>query len=117
MDNTNISWTSKSDADIVAALGNFIRHHRLTQNITQHQLANAAGLNRYTISQIEKGESVNLVSLIQLLRALDQLHVFAGFEVKEEISPLEYFKLKKNSQLRERARNKNNLSQKEDLGW
>jgi len=117
MDNTNISWTSKSDADIVAALGNFIRHHRLTQNITQQQLAKAAGLNRYTISQIEKGESVNLVSLIQLLRALDQLHVFEIFEVKDEISPLEYVKLKKSNQLRERARNKNSRTQNEDLGW
>jgi transcriptional regulator with XRE-family HTH domain len=117
MDNTNINWASKSDTDIFAAVGNFIKHHRLTQNITQEQLAKAAGLNRYTINQIEKGQSVNLLSLIQLMRALDQLHVLACFEVKDEISPIEYVRLKKSSQLRERARNKNSNLQKEDLGW
>jgi len=117
MDKTNINWISKSNTDIVAALGNFLRHHRLQQNITQKQLAQAAGLNRYTVNQIEKGESINLLSLIQLLRALDQLHVFESFEVKDEISPLEYVRLKKSSQVRSRARNKNSQTQNEDLGW
>lgn len=117
MDKTNINWISKSNTDIVAALGNFLRHHRLRQNITQEQLAKAAGLNRYTVNQIEKGESINLLSLIQLLRALDQLHVFESFEVKDEISPLEYVRLKKSSHVRSRARNKNSQTQNEDLGW
>jgi transcriptional regulator with XRE-family HTH domain len=117
MDNTNTNWISKSNTDIVAALGNFLRHHRLQQNITQEQLAKAAGLNRYTVNKIEKGEPINLVSLIQLLRALDQLHLLETFEVKDEISPLEYVRLKKNSQLRSRASNKSSQAQNEDLGW
>lgn len=117
MDKTNIKWVSKSNTDIVAALGNFLRHHRLRQNITQEQLAKAAGLNRYTISQIENGESINLLSLIQLLRALDQLQILESFEVTDEISPLEYVRLKKSSQVRSRARNKNSEPQNEDLGW
>lgn len=117
MDKTNVNWISKSNNDIVVALGNFLRHHRLRQNITQEQLAKAAGLNRYTVNQIEKGEPINLLSLIQLLRALDQLHVFESFEVKDEISPLEYVRLKKSSQARSRARNKNSQTQNEELGW
>jgi len=114
---TNIKWVSKSNTDIIAALGNFFRYHRLRQNITQEQLAKAAGLNRFTVSQIENGESINLISLIQLLRALDQLQIFESFEVTEEISPLEYVRLKKNRQVRSRARNKNSETQNEDLGW
>jgi len=86
-------------------------------NRTQKQLAEDAGLNSWTISQIENGEAINLTSLIQLLRALDALHVFDVFEIEDEISPLAYAKLKRKE--RERASgNKNNASDyKEDLEW
>jgi transcriptional regulator with XRE-family HTH domain len=116
MENVNTNWVEMSDAGIVSALGSFIRSARLSQNKTQEQLATAAGLNRTTISQIEKGESVTLLSLIRALRALDQLHVFKEFEFTDEISPLEYARLKKSR--RERARSKKVQSnRKADLGW
>jgi transcriptional regulator with XRE-family HTH domain len=116
MGNTNIDWVQLSDAAIVAQIGNFIKHIRLQQNKTQTVLAKLAGLNRWTIGQIENGESINLTSLIQILRALDVLHVLDKFEVVDEISPLAYAKLKKKQ--RERARNKNiDNTNEEDLGW
>lgn len=116
MGNTSIDWIQLSDAAIVKQLGDYIRHTRLQQNKTQAQLAEIAGLNRWTISQIENGESITLMSLIQILRALDSLYVLNTFEVADEISPLEYAKLKKHQ--RERARNKaTNLTNKDNLGW
>lgn len=116
MENTNIDWVQLSDVAIVAQIGKFVKKNRLQQNITQAQLAEMAGLNRWTISQLEKGEAVNLMSLIQILRALDVLYVFSQFEVVDEISPLEYAKLKKKE--KERARNKNSKeNDQEDLGW
>jgi hypothetical protein len=75
-----------------------------------------AGLNRWTISQIEKGESITLMSLIQILRALNRLYALKEFEVLEEISPLAYAKLKKKK--RERVRSKITTTPvKDDLGW
>ena len=75
-----------------------------------------AGLNRWTISQIEKGESVTLATLIQVLRALDVLYVLKQFEINEEISPIEYAKLQEKK--RQRARSKGTeKEQNEDLGW
>lgn len=117
MGKTNTDWVQMTDLAIVAQIGRFIKHTRLSKNKTQGQLATASGLNRWTISQIENGESVTLTSLIQLLRALDVLYVLDHFEVNETISPLAYAKLKKEQ--RERASgNKNKKTNKEgDLGW
>ena len=94
----------------------FIKQKRVDQNLTQAQLAKKAGLNRWTISQIENGESINLSSLIQILRALDSLYVLSEFEYKEVISPLEYAKLKRKQ--KERVRNRTSQTPKKDeLGW
>jgi hypothetical protein len=56
------------------------------------------------------------MSLIQILRALDSLYVLNAFEVSDEISPLEYAKLKKKQKVR--VRNKpSKIPDKDDLGW
>lgn len=115
MDKTN-NWIAMNDSTIIASIGKFIKHKRLKENKTQTQLAKDAGLNRYTISKIENGESVTLTSLIQILRVLNLLQVLDVFTINETISPMEYAKLKENKRLR--ARNKNtNTNLNEDLGW
>ncbi|MHB0756277.1 helix-turn-helix domain-containing protein [Polaribacter sp. M15] len=116
MANTNINFASLSDARIIARIGDFVKHTRIQQNKTQEQLATASGLNRYTISKIENGESITLSSLIQILRSLQQLHLLENFHFIEQISPLEYAKLKKKQQ-KERVRNKSNNKEEKDLGW
>jgi transcriptional regulator with XRE-family HTH domain len=117
MGNTNTDWVQMTDIAIIEHIGRFIKHTRLGKNKTQAQLAKEAGLNRWTISQIENGESVTLSSLIQLLRALDVLYVLNNFEFNQDISPLAYAKLKKEQ--RERASSKKNkvTKKEDDLGW
>lgn len=117
MGKTNTDLVQMTDLAIVAQIGRFIKHTRLSKNKTQGQLATAAGLNRWTISQIENGEPVTLTSLIQLLRVLDVLYVLDHFEVNEVISPLAYAKLKKEQRQRASG-NKNKATNKvDDLGW
>jgi transcriptional regulator with XRE-family HTH domain len=116
MRNTSIEWVQMSDVAIVKQIGSYIKQIRMQQNKTQAQLADTAGLNRWTISQIENGESITLTSFIQILRALDSLFVLNAFEVSDEISPLEYAKLKKHK--KERVRNKpTNTLEKDNLRW
>lgn len=103
MENTNTNWTAMSDASIVANIGQFLKNERLKNNKTQAQLAKEAGMNRWTISQIENGEPITLLSLIQIMRVLNILHLFDIFTIKQEISPLELAKLEK--QKRQRASN------------
>lgn len=114
MENTSIDWAQMSDGAIAKQIGRYIRHERLQQNKTQAQLAETAGLNRWTIGQIENGESITLMSLIQILRALNRLHTLNTFEVSDEISPLEYAKLKKQERVRNKA---TKTPDKDDLGW
>lgn len=117
MGKTNKNYTQMSDGAIVAHIGSFIKHTRGQQNKTQAQLAEMSGLNRWTISQIENGESITLSSLIQILRALDCLYVLDEFNYSDEISPLEYAKLKKQQTKKRVRRKKKDKDSKDDLGW
>jgi len=116
MGNTNINWFQMSDAAIVQQIGNYVKYERQQQNKTQEQLSESAGLNRWTISQIENGESISLTSLLRILRVLDRLPVLNNFEYSDEISPLEYAKLKKKQKQRVRNKSTQEGDQK-DLEW
>ena len=116
MEYTNTNWSEMSDAAIVKQLGAFIKHTRLQKNMTQAKLATQAGLNRWTIGQIENGESTTLSTLIQLLRALDALHVLEHFTIKNEISPLTYAELARKKRKRA-SKDNNTVNEPTDLGW
>ena len=80
------------------------------------QVAKEAGISRSTLSLMEKGETISIACLIQVLRVLDVLYVFDVFKTQEQISPLAYVKLKKKQ--RKRASNTPKSSdQKNELEW
>lgn len=115
-DNSYIDWVSMSDKALSESIGAFIKHHRLNQNKTQDEVSVAAGISRSTLSLLERGETVTLSSFIQVLRALDLLYIMKTFELKEQISPIEYAKLQKNKRQRARTKNdKTNLNT--DYQW
>lgn len=99
-----MDYNQLSDSSILTTLGDFVKHHRMDQNKSQEQLSNAAGISRSTLSLLERGEKVNLITLIQVLRVLDQLQWLEAFEVKKSISPMDYIKLQKKHE-RQRVRN------------
>lgn len=97
------NWLSMSDDALAKQVATFIKHHRLEQNKTQTMVATAAGISRSTLSLLERGESVTLPTLIQVLRVLDQLQVMEAFDIQQKISPLALAKAEKEK--RKRARN------------
>lgn len=101
-----MNWVSMSDKALAEHIGAFINHHRLDQNKTQEVLASAAGISRSTLSLLERGETVTLTTLIQTLRALDQLNVLEVFTVKKTISPLALAKIEKEKRQRARVSRK-----------
>ena len=105
MDKLDINTYSKSDKFYIEQIGNYIRNHRLDQNRTQTELAKSAGLSRSTLVQLESGKRVNLISLVQALRALKKLHVLNEMEYTPQVSPLKLAALEKKQ--RQRAREKN----------
>ena len=103
-DMSYINWVSMSDKALNETIGAFVKHHRLNQNKTQDEVSEAAGISRSTLSLLERGETVSLSTVIQVIRVLDLLYIMDVFQVKNEISPIEYAKLQKKK--RKRARNK-----------
>ena len=97
-----------SDKALVKQIGAFITYHRIEQDKTQDALAADAGISRSTLSLLERGETVNLSTLIQVLRVLNQLKVMDAFVVQETISPLELARLEKKK--RKRATGKRSVT-------
>jgi transcriptional regulator with XRE-family HTH domain len=94
------NWHSLSDDALMRQIGLFIRHKRMQRNFTQDELAVASGISRSTLSLLERGETVTVPTLLQVLRVLDQLQVMNFFEIVESISPLALAKLQKHKRQR-----------------
>jgi transcriptional regulator with XRE-family HTH domain len=62
-----------TDAAVLAELGRRLERHRLERNWTQAELASEAGIGQATVQRAERGESVQMTSMIKLLRALGLL--------------------------------------------
>jgi transcriptional regulator with XRE-family HTH domain len=113
MEKNNINQNALSDNILLHTIGQFIQDTRLQQNKTQLQIAIAAGIDRSTLSQVEKGHGGTILTLIQILRALDQLPVLKAFEVERKISPIQLAKLEQSK--RRRARNTDKPNGRPDL--
>lgn len=102
MEKNNIDIKIMSDVSLMMMLGNFIREQRIRQNKTQDEVAEAAGINRSTLVKMEAGAAVNMLSFVQVLRAIDQLEMLRNFEIREQISPLLLAEIQRHK--RQRAR-------------
>ena len=115
MEKTSTEWFATSDHGLLNIVGQFIQDTRLQQNKTQQQVAEAAGINRSTVGQIEKGKGGTLLSLLQIQRVLEQLPVLSAFEIEHKISPLQIAKIEQ--QKRQRARNKDVHDNTPKFNW
>jgi transcriptional regulator with XRE-family HTH domain len=88
LDSPYINMAKLSDDAIIKKIGDFVKNQRLEQNMTQQDLATKAGINRTTLSELELGRRCQLLTLIQVLRILNQLQLFATFEVEKKIRDL-----------------------------
>ncbi|HQT22411.1 MAG: transcriptional regulator [Sphingobacteriales bacterium 17-39-43] len=104
---SHTNYNSMSDKALAGQIAAFVKHHRLEQNKSQEQLANAAGISRSTLSLLERGETVTLATLIQVLRVLDLLHIMEVFTVQQSISPLALAKMERNKRKRAGGRKPN----------
>ena len=68
-----MDMVTMSDREVVREIGRRLRRRRLERNWSQEQVAERAGLTRVTIARVEKGTPASLLTLIQILRALDAI--------------------------------------------
>jgi transcriptional regulator with XRE-family HTH domain len=59
-----------TDAALLKELGARLERRRIDANLTQAQLAEAAGVSKRTLERIEAGDSTDFVMLVRVLRAL-----------------------------------------------
>jgi len=112
----NTNWKALSDTAIAAKIGAFIKHRRLMENKTQKTLATEAGVGLRTLSNIEAGGlNMNVLTLIQLMRALNCLNLMDIFTIEPQISPM--MLAEQEMKYRKRARKSNKSSNKPTSDW
>jgi transcriptional regulator with XRE-family HTH domain len=104
-----------SDTAIMKEIGYRLRRRRLEKNFSQQKLATLAGLSRTAIVNVEKGAPFGILTLIQIMRALDALEEIDSFLPEPGISPLELAKLK--GKERRRASKQTAASRKGNNDW
>lgn len=110
-------WNVMSDDAISRQIGEFVRHHRIEQNKTQDTLAKEAGISRSTLSLLERGETVTLATLIQVLRVLDLLHVIDAFTIVKQQSPLQLARAEKKKRQRVSSSKNTTKDTNDDIDW
>lgn len=83
-----------SDKAILREIGQRLRRRRLEKNLTQQKLADVAGVNRTTISEMERGNPFGVLTLIGALRALDSLDSVDAFMPDPGVSPLQLARMR-----------------------
>lgn len=97
-------WYELSEIQLMQELGKRLREIRLNKNITQQEIGEKIGKDRFEMSKIEHGKPISLNSFLRILRALEKLEDLEQAIQYPPISPREMM-LRKTHQ-RKRARKK-----------
>ena len=84
----NRNWYAMTDAVVVKTLCQSIKQMRLNKNMSQDELAERSGISRITISRMETGKAINLLTFVQILRALENLELLNYLNIVPEVSPM-----------------------------
>ena len=93
-----------ADLDIAKRIGANLKSMRLKQNITQSNLAEAAGISLSTLKKIENGDICSFDSFLRLLRTLGKLEVLQPLVEEEQLTPNEYWEFINNAKRKKRKR-------------
>ena len=99
-----MSFDAMSDKAVLAELGERLSRRRLNRNMTQEELAVAAGVARRLVQRLEGGHGCSLENLMRILRALGMLDQLDAFLPESEISPLQMAKTRGRERLRASGR-------------
>lgn len=112
------NWVAMADPEIVNEICQAVKQMRINKNISQQQIADIAGLDRTTISRMESGRAVNLLTLVTVLRALDKLDILNVFKPEQVISPIKLLKEEEKKRKRASKKRKNvKKNAEEDSIW
>ncbi len=104
-----------SDEAVLTELGRRIAQHRLGLQFTQARVAQQAGVSKRTLERIEAGDSIQMSSIIRVLRMLDIMEGLDGLVSEAGPRPVDLLKLKKKE--RQRASSKRNQGKDRPWRW
>ena len=103
-----------SKEEVLAEIGRRLKAARIAKSFTQKELAETVNLSLRTISNIETGKDVSFGTIIEVMRALDQLQNLETAIPEQIIRPSQIAQLGKP---RERVTHKKADVVRETPGW
>ena len=107
-------YTLTDDA-IMRQIGSKLKELRIIKGMKQTELSQASGVSVFTISAVENGKSTSLLTIIQILRALENLDYLNQFFQQQEMSPIAYAKLMEKNKRKERVKTSKPKSENANL--
>jgi len=92
-----------NEEEILKKIGAKLKELRLDQNMKQKELAEKSGLSMFSISQMETGHNTSVLSLVQVLGALDRMDMIEPFLKEKEVDPELLERFLQNQPVRKRA--------------
>lgn len=103
------TYSAQTDKSALALLGRRMAAFRIRCNWTQAQLAEQAGVSKGTVEHIERGDSVQVLNLIKVLRVCGMLEAFLAVFPDDSPSPMQILRMGE-VKARKRVRNSRGTS-------
>ena len=84
---------AKPDAEILAELGGMLKQRRIANNLTQRKLAEATGISKDQISEIERTGKTTLATLIAISRKFGLLQQLLAVYETPELTPMQKYEI------------------------
>lgn len=86
-------YKAQTDESALALLGKRMAAFRIRNNWTQAQLAQISGVSKGTVERIERGDSVQVLNLVKVLRACNMLETFLSIFPDDSPSPMQLLQM------------------------
>jgi len=84
---------AKTDEELLKTVGSLIKKRRINANLTQRELAEATGISKDRISQIERTGKTSLASLVAISRKLGLLQQLLSIYEMPELTPIQKYEM------------------------
>lgn len=111
-----MDWELLSRDQRRTVLGERLRALRLARNLTQHDVAQHAGLSRFTVANVEKGDETTLDSFLAVLDALGLLDRLEELVPEPSASPIEALS-RRSGKPRQRSSGTRREATRDSGGW
>lgn len=101
---------------ILLEVGTRIKQARIRKNLTQADFAKISGVSKGTLERVEKGESVQFLTIVKILRHLELLGNLENLFPESEATPIELLH-QKTGKKRKRVRKSENSDPGTEWKW